>query len=158
MAQTAWLYIRKARRAIVRCRRAGRSPGTIHRNSKTSHVNIDSCSLTNENAAMISVVRHRELKCLHEDGGAARAIPHFPSTAGRLPSTPEAIHHAASTEPRTPVRGPLGLPSATALLFSSSSRGVQRGVEPRRKRTALFIRGSVPAGRSARGGIGLQIR
>jgi hypothetical protein len=87
-----------------------------------------------------------------------RAISRFPSTATRLPSTPEAIHHRASTEPRTRVRGPLGLPSVTALLFSSSSRGAQRSVEPRRERTALFNRGSVPAGRSARGGIGLQIR
>jgi hypothetical protein len=70
---------------------------------------------------------------------AIRTLEQFhisPSTATRLPSTPEAIHHPASTEPRTPVRGPLGLPSATALLFSSSSRGAQRSVEPRRERTA----------------------
>jgi hypothetical protein len=51
------------------------------------------------------------------------------------------------------VSGPLGLPSATALLFSSSSRGAQRGVEPRRERTALSNRGSVPAGCPARSGI-----
>jgi hypothetical protein len=40
----------------------------------------------------------------------------------------------------------LGLPSATALLFSSSSRRAQRRVEPRRERTVLFNRGSVLAG------------
>ena len=49
-------------------------------------------------------------------------------------------------QPRTTERGPLGLPSALVLLFSSSSRAAQRSAEPRRERTALFSRGSVPAG------------
>jgi hypothetical protein len=39
---------------------------------------------------------------------AFRAISHFPSTATRFPSTPKAIHHRASTEPRTASEGSLG--------------------------------------------------
>jgi hypothetical protein len=78
-----------------------------------------------------------------------RPVSHFPSTATRLPSTPEAIHHPVSTEPQTAVRGPLGLLSATALLLSSSSRRAQSGVEPRRERTA-HLRSRLCAGGALR--------
>jgi hypothetical protein len=57
-------------------------------------------------------------------------------------TTPPA--HPASTEPQTTERGPLGLPSASVLLFSSSSRVAQRSVEPRRQ-TSAYLRARLSA-------------
>jgi hypothetical protein len=78
-----------------------------------------------------------------------RPVSQLPSTATRLPSTPEAIHHPASTEPQTAVRGLSGLLSALVLLLSSSSRGAQSDVEPRRERTA-HLRSRLCAGGALR--------
>jgi hypothetical protein len=73
-------------------------------------------------------------------------------THHRVPSTPEAIHHPASTEPRTASEGSFGPFLGDALLLSSSSRGAQRdgraeAREDRSFHSRLGAGGALPARR-----------